>query len=198
MNRGIDPYLVDVGTALTAGNVTWAVAGGWAIDLFVGRITRDHADADIAIWRAHQARLRSALSPDWRLEVIEDGQRRPWLEGEEIVPPIHELHAHRAGAPASTVEFLLNEHDPSAWIYRRDPVIRRELQRAILWRGTTPFLAPEIVLLYKSKDPRGHDDLDLRTALPAMTSDQRNWLRDAIARASDAHPWLPLIDGLET
>jgi hypothetical protein len=194
----IDPRIPDVGRALTAGDITWAVAGGWAIDAFLGRVTREHADIDIAVWRGDQSRMRSALAPDWQFEIIEDGQRRPWRVGETLLPPIHEIHAHRAGLPQSTLEFLLNDHDTSTWIYRRDTAVRLAIDRTILRRDAVPFLAPEIVLVYKSKDPRPHDDMDLRAALPAMTSRQRLWLRDAIARATGAHPWLDLIDAPET
>ena len=31
--------------------VPWYVAGGWAIDLFVGQVTRDHQDVDLVIGR---------------------------------------------------------------------------------------------------------------------------------------------------
>jgi hypothetical protein len=50
------------------------------------------------------------------------------------------------------------------------------------WYATAcPFLAPEIVLLYKSKAPRPTDEADFRVALPALTTEQRDWLRLAIA-----------------
>ena len=29
----------------------WFVSGGWAIDLFLGRVTRDHSDIEIGIYR---------------------------------------------------------------------------------------------------------------------------------------------------
>ena len=32
----------------------WFVAGGWAIDLYVGRVTRDHSDVDLVIARSDQ------------------------------------------------------------------------------------------------------------------------------------------------
>src|SRR5690349_11434383 len=35
----------------------WWVAGGWAIDLWVGGVSRDHSDIEISILREDQARL---------------------------------------------------------------------------------------------------------------------------------------------
>ncbi len=45
----------------------WYIAGGWAIDLFVGRRTRIHNNVDIAIIRRDQRALRSQLV-DWTFE----------------------------------------------------------------------------------------------------------------------------------
>jgi len=50
-------------------------------------------------------------------------------------------------------------------------------------------LAPEIVLLHKSKSPRPTDETDFHAALPQLTAEPRAWLRLAIARSSSDHPW---------
>ena len=43
----------DEAAHLLAGTeVPWAVAGGWAIDLHLGRQTREHGDLEVAIPRA--------------------------------------------------------------------------------------------------------------------------------------------------
>ncbi|MGD6844537.1 nucleotidyltransferase domain-containing protein [Bacillus infantis] len=42
----------------------WFVAGGWAIDLFIGKQTRPHADLEIGIFREDQQALKSYLE-DW-------------------------------------------------------------------------------------------------------------------------------------
>lgn len=44
----IDPLIARIGGALTAREIGWAVAGGWAIDLFLGRVTRPDADLEMA------------------------------------------------------------------------------------------------------------------------------------------------------
>jgi len=170
---------------LTAHDIPWAVAGGWALDLFLGRETREHADVDLAIWRVDQRKLQEAAKPDWELQIAADGELRPWRAGDWLSLPTHEVHAHRVRHTGTSLELLLNERDETAWIYRRDPDVRRELNRAILVRDATSFLAPEIVLLYKSKAPRLTDEADFRVTLPALTAEQREWLRLAISR-SDA------------
>lgn len=151
------------------------VAGGWAIDLFLGRRTRPHKDVEIALARDDQARLLRLPG----LASIERGARAPW-RGERLELPAHQLLAHFADG--ADVEVLLNEFDASDWIYRRDPSIRLSRSRFdALW------LPPEVVLLYKSKDPRPEDDQDFAAAFPHLAADQRRWLLDAIG---PRHRWL--------
>lgn len=43
-------------------SVPWWVAGGWAIDLIVGKQTRPHADIDVQFLRADQRAVQATLS----------------------------------------------------------------------------------------------------------------------------------------
>ena len=45
-----------------------------------------------------------------------------------------------------------------------------------------PYLAPEIVLLFKAKHLEARDRIDFDNALPALSADARRWLRDAIEK----------------
>ena len=56
-----------------------------------------------------------------------------------------------------------------------------------------PILAPEIVLLYKSKEPRSSDDADLANAVPHLPADARAWLAAALGLSAPGHPWIPLL-----
>lgn len=42
-------------------SVAYWLFGGWAVDFHVGRITREHADIDIAIWSGTRARVTALL-----------------------------------------------------------------------------------------------------------------------------------------
>ena len=66
------------------------LAGGWALDLFIGRESRVHGDIDIAILRSDQQLLRSRLSG--RVEKVVEGQLAEWSPTEVLMPPIHEMH----------------------------------------------------------------------------------------------------------
>jgi hypothetical protein len=107
----------------------WAIAGGWALDLFVGRESRSHADIDIAILRADQRQLRAQMSG--RVEKLVEGKLAEWSPTEELTMPVHEVHA--TWPDGYQLEFLLNEQDRETreWVFRRDRRIRRSLAAAL-------------------------------------------------------------------
>ena len=53
-----------------------------------------------------------------------------------------------------------------------------------------PYLAPEIVLLFKAKHLEARDRLDFENALPGLSMEARRWLRDAIENTHPDHEWL--------
>ncbi len=52
-----------------------------------------------------------------------------------------------------------------------------------------PYMAPEIVLLFKAKGQRAKDEADFRGALPLLDGEQRRWLNDALDLVHPSHPW---------
>jgi hypothetical protein len=170
----------------------WAVAGGWALDLFLGFQTRSHADVDIAIRRADQHKLHPRLAGSQVAKVVA-GQLLPWATGEFLAAPVHELHAE--WSDGRQLEFLLNEFDRDSleWVYRRDHRVRRPLDLVFRNASTTPYLAPEIVLLYKSKAPSPKDEADFNTVLPHLTSEQRAWLAQALGLFESGHRWADIV-----
>ena len=171
----------------------WGVCGGWAIDLFIGHQTRPHADVDIAILRDDQARLRESVTGA-HVEKVIDGRLVPWDPGERLELPIHEVHV--SWPDGLHLEFLLNEWERASndWTFRRDPRVRRPIGAVFSTGPGTPHIAPEVVLLYKSKDPGPKDDADFSAAVAHMTPEQRDWLRDAIVRMQPNHRWAESLD----
>jgi Aminoglycoside-2''-adenylyltransferase len=171
----------------------WAVAGGWAIDLALGAVSRAHADVDLAAFRDDQRLLRAHLA-EWRWEYVDDGVLVPWHDNQWLALPVHELYA--TNDAGSRIELLLNERDGHDWVFRRDPRVRLPLARAIVTSSSgLPALAPEVVLLYKSKEPRATDEADFGTALPRLDPFARRWLHDALGQCYEKHPWQAALHG---
>jgi hypothetical protein len=59
----------------------WWVAGGWAIELFLGCVTRGHKDMDIAIARERQPEMARALQ-GWDIQIASAGKLTPWTAGD--------------------------------------------------------------------------------------------------------------------
>jgi aminoglycoside-2''-adenylyltransferase len=170
----------------------WGFAGGWAIDLFVGAATRPHADIDVALLRDDQEELRRTLA-DARIDKVVRGARLPWLADERLESPVHELHA--TWPDGAHLELVLNDRDVKTdeWVYRRDARVRLPLSRTFHSAGDIPYLAPEIVLLFKSRTPAPKDDVDLQVALPHLDDAQAMWLRNAIVTTGGESRWLELL-----
>lgn len=171
----------------------WYVAGGWALDLFLGRVTRDHADAEVTILRSDQTALREYLR-GWSFEKVVPGspsRPEPWPASEPLELPVHEIHAHRSAGEPSEVEILLNESEGPEWRFRRNFEVAMPLSRMDRTGfGGVPVLAPEIVLLYKAKNPRPRDIHDFRETVPALDADACRWLSSALEACHPGHPWL--------
>jgi hypothetical protein len=86
------------------------------------------------------------------------------------------------------------KHDGQTWLCRRDETIRRAWSDvACLSADGIPYVAPEIVLLFKAKAARGKDILDLQATLPTLEGPRRAWLRSALERVHPAHAWLDAL-----
>ncbi|MDG0810794.1 nucleotidyltransferase domain-containing protein [Cohnella rhizosphaerae] len=52
----------------------WGIAGGWALDLRLGRQTRPHDDIDVLLPLADYASVYARLGADWELHLAEKGR----------------------------------------------------------------------------------------------------------------------------
>jgi hypothetical protein len=93
-----------------------------------------------------------------------------------------------------TTELMIDEADDNTWIYRRDLRVRRSLDAVV--RPSTDglqYLAPEIQLLYKSKDRRQRDDADCAVIEPLLPMDARRWLHDVLQWVTPQHEWIAAL-----
>jgi hypothetical protein len=170
----------DVAEMLEGFDRPWWIAGGWALDLRLGRRLREHADVDVMILRRDQAELFRFLDR-WDLCYATAHQTlQPW-NGEPLELPIHVVWARRPGSDSWTCEFLLDEADGDTWRYRRNRTVELPLARL-----GDRVLAPEVVMLYKAKDPGPKEHADFVRVVGALDADARSWLRAALPQG---HPW---------
>jgi Aminoglycoside-2''-adenylyltransferase len=172
----------------------WWVAGGWALDLYLGRQTRDHVDLDVSCFRVDLGKLRAALG-GWELHIASDGRLRELATEEEPRAGDHVLWCRPVGSPHWKLEIMLEERDGEDWVFRRNPAIRLPAEQLTLsTEDGTPFLRPEVQLLYKAREARQKDENDLTAVLPKLDRAGVEWLRRALMRAHPTHPWIVAID----
>lgn len=169
----------------------WFIAGGWAIDLYLEKETRPHADVEIAIFRRDQIALQNYLD-GWVLKKAVNGELSVWTRGEQIELPVHEIHCFNRQAEPQFLEVLLNETgDNDEWLYRRNLKVAKPISKLFLTSESgINFLRPEIVLLYKSKNPRVKDEQDFETVVQHLDTESKKWLGAALEVCDSKHDWL--------
>jgi hypothetical protein len=172
---------------LAGTGLQWYVAAGWALDLFHGAQTRSHADVEIAV-PATQFPQIVARFPDCRFCVPHDGQLL--LVTADALRARHQTWAWEPATGKWRFDVFREPHDNDVRICRRDHRIRRPYSDVIERTSDgIPFLAPEVVLLFKAKNPRDKDEADFYGVLPKLDRRRRQWLNDALDVVSPAHPW---------
>lgn len=176
----------------------WYVAGGWAIDLFAERVTREHSDVDLMVARSDQESVYSHFRDRALAKVIPHpdglvgrGTIEPW-GGERLDLPVHQVFADDAAG--NRIEILLGEIEGDEWRYRRNPAVVRSIDEVALTSTQgIPFLAPEVVLLFKAKLMRPWDANDFETAAAVMGPERRSWLREALEQSHPGHEWIAAL-----
>ncbi|WP_327298046.1 MULTISPECIES: nucleotidyltransferase domain-containing protein [unclassified Streptomyces] len=208
----------EVASRLAGVSAPWYVAAGWALDLFRGEQSREHGDIEIAVPAARfpEIRARLTVGPGAGAHP-EAGLSRGECAGGGLSGALFEFDAVGSGriweaAPATalavthqtwlrdrvTGTYLLDvfrePHDGDIWICRRDPAIR--LPYTVVIRRTAdgiPYLAPELVLLFKAGRARPKDQQDFTATLPLLSDAQRATLAGFLTRAYPGHTWLAAL-----
>lgn len=179
----------EVAGLLTGVGTPWYVAGGWAVDLFLGLRTRAHGDIEIGVPAARYPEIRDRL-PGYAFDAV--GSGRIWADaGPDVLAAVHQTWVRRPGTGDYLLEVFREPHDGDTWICRRDETIR--LPHGDIVRRTDdgiPYLVPELVLLFKAKAARPKDQADFDAAVPYLTTAQRATLAGLLARVHPGHRWL--------
>jgi hypothetical protein len=172
--------------------VWWAIAGGWAIDLWLGEQTRDHHDVEVVVRRRDQQVVHAALSADWELFALDPpgGGWRPW-SGVPIDAPAFQLQARSS---SGEFDVFTEAVDDNQWQFRRDDRITTRSDRVIV-RSTSgiPIVRPEIQLLYMAKSTEPKNQSDFEVVKPDLPPDAAAWLKDALQITLPGHDWLHLL-----
>ncbi|UPT42208.1 hypothetical protein, partial [Streptomyces sp. WAC00303] len=162
----------EVAHRLAGISTPWCVAAGWALDLFRGRQTRDHGDIEIAIPEAGFPEVRDRF-PGYVFDAA--GSGRIWEDAPpETLAAVHQTWLRDPATGNYLLDVFREPHDGDIWICRRDETIRLPYSEIVHHtQDGIPYLAPELVLLFKAKHARPKDRRDFDATVPHLTGAQR-------------------------
>ncbi|TKT74891.1 hypothetical protein [Aquamicrobium sp. LC103] len=179
----------ELATRLRKVSRPWCVVGGWALDLWHGRQTRDHDDLEFTILRGDLDIFRRVLG---EMDFYTAGDGLVEYLPPSAVPPagIFQIWCLDGKKRRWRVDMMIEPGTPGTWAYKREPTIVRPRAEMI---DTTPdgvpYLKPAGVLLFKAKHRRAKDEIDFGNALPKLAGPERAWLKASLDVAHPDHDW---------
>ncbi|MBE8473792.1 nucleotidyltransferase domain-containing protein [Streptomyces justiciae] len=167
----------------------WCVAAGWALDLFRGEQSRPHGDLEIAVPVARFPELRDRFAGHaW--DAV--GWGRVWEgAGHEVLAATHQTWLRDPVSGRYLFDVFREPHEGGMWVCRRDESLRLPYDEVIeRTPDGIPYLAPELVLLFKAKGSRPKDQADFEGVLPLLDRSRRERLGEWLRRVHPGHPWL--------
>lgn len=211
-------HLVEEAKILLQGqDFSYAICGGFALDLFLGYESRVHGDIDIlAFWEDRETIITYMQSKGFcvyemlgggKVHRITDIRTQEKLrknifcctEDCELVrlydteeKDVYWLDFQHTGlSKLNYIEFLFNEKTENEFVYVRDNRIKRKLESAILQKDGIPYLSPELCLVFKSTDiEREGYQQDFELTVERLNGEQRIWFEKAMEMLyPEGHKW---------
>jgi len=179
--------VTQVATFLGSAAARWWLSGGWAVDRWIGRQTRDHGDIDVSVARPDWQTLIHALPRHLTAYAAMSGRIRPLADHADD-PALHNLWV--TDGKAWVLQVNLESGDEDGWRYRRDERVRRGWPDAVHLIDGVPTGSLATQLLWKSAHPLPKDDHDLAVGLPRLSNAEHDWLAGTVALAHPDSPWL--------
>jgi hypothetical protein len=185
-----------VATMLANVEAPWYVAGGWAIDLFVGEQRREHEDLEIAVPNNRFDEFLPSLDGLEVFVITGPDEATPIELARDRLEETHQTWVREPSTGQWRLDVFREPSDGDTWICRRDASIRMPYDRVIEWTDDgIPHGRPEVIVLYKAKHAhRPRDQDDFAAVLPLLEAERRRWLAEALEVVHPGHPWLAELD----
>lgn len=199
-------------------DVEWHLCGGFAIDAYLGEITRKHKDIDITVsFDDMKACIQHLKTKGWNIDAPVGNQRfvsvEIALEGSDLY--FDNIWCYKEGADfiniektdgifkymkfinreqigLDFIEVLFNKVENGIFYYQKNHNIMINTDMAFIKKGKISILAPEVILLYKSRN-YDNDDYkhDFDVVINKLEKERYSWFINAINIVyPDGHPWI--------
>jgi len=217
-----------------AAGFTYAICGGFALDMFAGKEIREHGDFDILVFDEDKRRAAQfMLDNGWLLfgrfgehgavwqflfykvddiaDSFWDDCPNFWAIKPNCLPQVlqkinriqGEVYTYqtRKWLVENEIEFIelgFDKREGGEYVAQENPRVALPMDKAILYRDGIPYLAPEVILFYKSdkyssESPyaKPRTEADFKAVMPMLPEESKKWLLEAIDAAyPDGHGWL--------
>ncbi|MFD0560092.1 aminoglycoside-2''-adenylyltransferase [Stackebrandtia endophytica] len=174
------------------------ITGGWALSLHVSRRLRVHSDIDVLILAEDVEYLREVFGDTTLLlQTPNTGERRAWAPGTELMAGRDALVFAEPDEKATGLQILLAKSEGDDWVFHRGNGSSRKpiAEITLTTSDGIGYLAPEIVLLLKSRQLRDKDTQDFLALAPVLGDARKSWLLEHVEGFDPDHPWLPVLKG---
>lgn len=153
----------------------WYLAGGIALDEFLGRKTRDHEDTDILVNFNYLERILDFFK-NYKVYTARNGSLS--LSALNNIKSTDSLWIANDENESFIIQILFFEEEAGHWVYKRDNTIRKRIEEIYFVKSDMKIIQPEIQLLYKmdSSDVREKDLYDYQNVFPVLEERQKEWL----------------------
>ena len=174
---------------------SWCLAGGYAVEQFLGRLLRPHGDIDLVAFRDEQLALQDWLK-GWQLYAAhKPGALRKWQPDEYLPYGIHDIWGHQKDSMAWQLQIMLQEVEGDRWFCRRNHAVGGLREEFVRHYNQIPCIRIDIQLMYKAKNIRQKDAIDFAACLPKLSSTQRSWLKNSLSTMfPQGHEWLSILE----
>jgi hypothetical protein len=167
---------------------TWCLCGGWGVDAWLGRQTREHKDVDIVVLLDDVDAVHEHFD-GWQLLAHDENDpdsERQW-DRRRLQPPAH-IHARHDGID---LDIQVTAREGGDWVVHHNPRVvidaRHAFAPSFLGLAT---LSPEVILFFKALERRPQDEADLLALRPHLDEQQARWLEKALATVDSSLPKL--------
>jgi len=172
----------------------WYIAGGWAIDLAVGDITRTHKDLDICIFR-EDIDYATTYFKEWDIQVAIPGEHclEPYKSLSDLNLPRYCLHMFMG---EEFIEILVTEQTENEVIFRKNRNIKMKINDFSKGNPNLPYVNPAWQLLFKSLSTRTEDEHDFKVYLDRVYDDHsKKWLLENLRKVNGNKNWIEALVG---
>lgn len=213
----MNQLLAMTNTFMSNAQIPWAVCGGYALDLFLNREIRTHSDIDICVFESdrykvlqymlrngrhvYEFRGQGKIHPLDATSAYEVGRNLMCINGHcELVKfypcedngLLYHEFLHTGINKFNYLEFLFNTTRENNFVFDKKLKIERDISKAILFNCEIPYLAPEIVLLFKSfRSDKSDYQYDFEQTYLHMSDEQKIWFSQNLDKLyPNGHIWI--------